>query len=183
MNTDLIYFVIAGFFLMLIPVALIAGWFLRGFFMTFMKVKASQGKFLMVKVRSKLRDYYAKGFVIEGTMRFKDSKKNDRTIILPKDVAFIYRSLGVYWVDVDEDKNCVYTLDGRGVSGFDAEKFDDIIQKALAKPAFGDNKMLFVIIGIVIIILLLFIICGMEYQSYKMLKTLGMTAQAAVGGL
>lgn len=177
------YFVISGFFLLLLPVVFIGSWWLKGFFWKYTSVKASQGKYLLVKIRSKLRDYYSKGFVIDGTLRFNDSKGNNRTVVLPNDRPFIYRVFGVYCVDVDEEKNCIYALDGSGVAGFDAEKFDDVIVKALAKEPLLDTKIIILIVLVCVVLLLLFAVIGFEYKIYSVLKGIGFVGQNTIGGL
>lgn len=175
---DFWYFLVSGFLLMLCPVFLIAFW-QRGFFGAWYKTKISANKKVLLRIRSRLRDYYSSGFIKDGALTFKDSTKAQRTIIVPRNTEVFYRSFGVVCVDVDEERNCLFKLDGSGVTGFDAEKFDDIIQKALQKPSALDRKILIVLICVIVGLLLSLFSIYFTYQNNKMLKYLVVAASKA----
>jgi len=174
---DFWYYVASGFILMLVPVGFINFW-LRGFFWSFAKVKSSGGKLCLVRVRSKLRDYFRPGTVSDATLRYKDAIGEYRTVNIPEEddqknqVEVFYRAFGVTCIDIDETRNCVFQLDGDGVSGFDAAKFDSILQRALLKPSFGDKKLLIVLVIVIIILLVTFFSAYYGYKNNQMLQFL-----------
>ena len=180
MNTSYLYFLICGAALLFIPIVYIGNIMLKGFFWNYFKVKRSNGALVFVKIRSRLRDYYRPGFIIDNTLRFKDSKNNSRIVTIPREGEVFYRFQGVNCVDVDEEKNAIYRLDASAVSGFDAEKIDDIIQKALIKP--GLMTQLLKIILVLVILLLLIIIGSVffEYKIYAAIKAMQAVAASSI---
>ena len=104
----------------------------RGFFINFIKTKASRGKKLLVRIRSSLEDYYTIGEVSEGILTFKDITKEQRKISVEK--GDFYRSLNINCVDLDDDTNTIIKRDGSIMNGFDAKKFNNLLVRALTKP-------------------------------------------------
>lgn len=128
------------------------GVLMRGFMWKFIKVKISFGRLLMVKVKAINRDYYAVGRIDEGFLIYK-VKKAQKRIDVP-DPACFYRSLGVTWVDVDEEKNCVFKPDHSAVKGFDAIKYNNLYKRTLYQPQIADNKEKLIIGAIIICIII-----------------------------
>ena len=147
--------------------------------MPYLKVKASSGRLVLVKVRSKLRDYFKAGEVIDNTLKFKSANKHSRTLNLPEQNAF-YKAFNVTCIDVDESKNAIYTLDNGAVTGYDAEKYDDLILRALLKPALNNKKLIIIMLMVALVIFLAFGIIGLQYQIYKIVSV-GQTV-GTVGG-
>lgn len=120
----------------------IAGMLLKGFFMKYVKVRLSFGKYILVKVRSALRDYYCVGWVEENYIVYKRKRNkttNNIRILIPPGEKIFYRSLSVTWVDVEEELNAACSIDYTSVTGYDAEKYDDLLTRALMKPAIKSN--------------------------------------------
>lgn len=143
------------------------GAFQRGFFVNYFKVRTSFGKYVMVKIRSPLRDYFAKGWVEEGFLIYKIKRgfRDYDTIRLniPKGVNPFYKCMSVAWCDVDDEKHAIATTDYSTVSGYDAVKNNNLHTRALMKPtiASGQEKiMLFLIIVVGLIAL------GSLYMAY-----------------
>lgn len=165
---------------------------LRGFLGKYLRVRTSFGRFLMVKVRTPMRDYFEVGIIDEGFLIYKhkgssDRKKEPVKLSVPKDYIYTYRCLGVTWVDVDEEKNAISYCDYSSVTGFDAKKFGDLVTRALMRPSIADNaqKILLVALGAVIILLIISLYFG--YKNFDSLQKLpsiissmkGTVAQAA----
>lgn len=138
----------------------------RGFFMPFLRVKLSFGKLIICKIRAVNRDYYRAGKIDEGFLVFPTSQGDKRIAV--KDKAVFYRSLGVAWVDVDEEKNALVNPDFKPIDGFDAMKYNSLYIRALYRPALANNKEK-VIIGICILIVVMLIILG--FFVYKVSST------------
>lgn len=127
------------------------GVILRGFFWKYIKVRLSFGKYVMVKVRTVLRDYYAVGWVKDGFLIYKLKGKELR-YSLEGSMVF-YRSIAVTWIDVDEEKGAVSKTDYTPVSGFDVEKFSNLYVRALTSPQVTTNKEKIIIALLVVIVL------------------------------
>jgi len=123
----------------------LTNFFTNGFITTFLRIKASRGKKVLVKIRGRVHDYFKIGESKDGFLIYRDLKKQTRTISLPN--SSIYRCLNVYWVDVDEEKNAVVDHDFNIVSGFDAVKWNYYLEQALNKPNMNnDNTILIVVL-------------------------------------
>lgn len=112
--------------------------FSAGFFFTWLKVKLSRGKKILVTVRTITQDYHSAGIIDKGFLVFKDKGKEERRINLPENC--IFKGMGVNRCVVDDEKNCVLVRDLKGVGGFDAVKYNDLYIRALYKPAIFDSK-------------------------------------------
>jgi len=119
----------------------------NGFLFTFLVVKASRGRKLMVKVRTPLEDYYKAGRILDNDLVFKDREKINRRITLPKEMPAIYRSMNLNFVDVDEETNTIVTKDYSIVSGHDAVKTDHLLTRALNQPVVDDKFQKIILIA------------------------------------
>jgi hypothetical protein len=144
---------------------------LRGFFWKFVKVKMSLGRLVLVKIRSKLRDHYKIGEVMEGNLEYKskdrDGKKTVIRLTIPRDTYPFYKSIGVTWVDVDEEKNAIAKVNFESVSGFDAVKWNNLFIRALTRPTIGSSKEMLVLIALLIIGLAALAAVYFGYMNYK----------------
>jgi hypothetical protein len=127
-------------------VALMFAFLLRGFIYPYIRVKASLGKLVLVKVRGTLRDYYKVGDVQDKAVTFK---KDDNVIRIPiqgEKNAF-YRSLGVTWIDVNEENSSIIYRDITDFPAkFDAKFYDNLFVWALTRPNLMDKKLVIIII-------------------------------------
>jgi hypothetical protein len=121
------------------------------FLRTWLRVKMSRGQLILLRVNMKVQDIYRVGKIEEGFLVFKGSGKGQRRIALPNDT--IFRSMGVNCAIIDDEKNCVVKINFEAVSGFDAEKFDDLLTRALYKPSILDDKTKIIIIILVVLVL------------------------------
>jgi len=154
----------------------IAGILLKGFFLKYIKVRLSFGKYILVKVRSALRDYYCVGWVEDNFIVYKRKREkstNNIRIFIPPGQKIFYRSLSVTWVDVDEELNAACSIDYKAVTGWDAEKYDDLLTRALMKPAIKSNFEKIVIGCLALIIILALAGAYLSYIAYENTQTLG----------
>lgn len=160
---SLMYFTMSGAVLIGLVFFLI-NFLLGGIMMPFLKVKASRGKKLLVRVINPIHDYFRIGEIDEGFLVFKDRKKNTRRIYMQP--GCVYRAATIHWVEIDDEKNCIYDRKGNQVSGFDAVKFDDLLKRALYKPAIlGDNMMK---IMLILLVFSLVLIAGVGILVFRM---------------
>jgi hypothetical protein len=162
--------------LVMVATIFFCGAFQRGFFTTYFKVRTSFGKYVMVKVRSPLRDYFMKGWVEEGFLIYKVKKGfmdyDTIRLNIPKDLPVFYRCLSVMWVDVDDEKHAICRTDYSTIPGYDAIKNNNLHTRALMKPTVSSGQeklmlLLLVIIGILVILAVYF-----GYVDYKAVREL-----------
>lgn len=138
----------------------------KGFFFKYMRVKLSFGRLIMVKIRAVNRDYFMVGNIEEGFLVYKikiSGKKFRKRIRVPGNDYF-YKAIGVSWIDVDDEKNAICKPDYSVVSGYDAAKYDNLLQRAMTRPSVADRKEQ---IMILLIIVSLLVIIASVYLSYK----------------
>jgi len=128
----------------------LVGAFQRGFFWKYCKVRTSFGKYILVKVRSPLRDYFAVGWVDEGSLVYKH-RKSEKRLAIDSSNMHIYRSVAVNWIDVDEEKDAISKTDYSAVTGYDAQKQSDLLTRCLMRPSISSNKEKLVIVLLIII--------------------------------
>lgn len=160
---------------------------LGGLLGPFFKVKRSRGKLLLARIRHPIQDYFVAAEISEGFLVFKDRKKEMRRI--PMVAGCVYRAATINWIEVDDEKNCIFKRDsGAAVPTYDANKTDSLLTRCLYKPGLlGDN---FVKIVLVFVIVLLIAVLVVGYLTYKngqntnaILQLLQATGQAAGVGV
>lgn len=166
---ELISFIIAGLVILLIPILAIA-YFQAGFFLKWFKVRGGRGKFVLIKIRSRLRDHFDYGS-IQGDFLVYGKKKNQKRIVVPE--RCIYRSYGVDCIDIDESKNAVSRTDYEAVTGHDAEKFEDLYTRALYRPSLEENRDKVMLILLIICIAGLAIVALMCWNISQQISTIG----------
>jgi hypothetical protein len=126
----------------------------KGFFWKYLRVRSSFGKYVLIKVRTKIRDYFIVGWVKDNFLEFKDKDSQGVKIIkrisLPDGNVF-YKCLSVLFVDMSEDKNALLQNDYSAVAGFDTVKYSNLYERALTRPVIGDNKQLIIIVLLLVI--------------------------------
>ena len=153
----------------------------RDFFFKYLKVRASLGKKILVKIRAVNRWYYEVGEINEGDLVF-GSKKQRKRINNTKDNYF-YRSMGIAWVNIDEEKNAILEPNLTGVTGFDAEKQESLLVRALYKPSLDDNKEKIILILLVLAIVAAGISAYFGYNVLNQLEVLKGTLNAIKSGM
>jgi hypothetical protein len=153
---------------------IIIGFMQRGFFWSFIRAKMSGGKKLIVKIRSITRPIYKIGRIQEGDLMFKNSDKKDVRFKVDKDD--IYRDMGVFFVEVDDEKGIVIRPNLVGVTGFDPEKMNSLYLRCLYRPTLLDQKAQIMLI--LLIILTLMVLMGLFF-SYQTSKKVELTLQTA----
>lgn len=176
---DLLIQILCYAALMILTIGCI-GFLMRGFFWKFCKVKTSLGRLIMVKIKTSIRDYFEIGWVDEGFLVYKHKTKEANYLLrlaIPSDKNVFYRSIGVLWVDVDEEKNALMATDYTPVSGFDAKKFSDLLVRALSRPSIKSNfeKLITLLLFVVIVIAIIGVYFG--YTNYDKIKIMWMLLQ------
>ena len=139
----------------------LVNWLSNGFLLILMRVKATRGRKVLIIVKSKLQNYFVIGKVVEGFLIFRDNacklddRKTEKRIAIPNGTVFRMFSVNCVWFD--EEINCILRPNLKGVTGFDAIKWNNLLIRALKRPTIEDSK----IILIIILILLIIVVLGM----------------------
>jgi len=168
----LIVQVISYFAVFVFSVIIISVMF-RGFFWSFIRVKMSGGKLIMVKLRTITKPIYKTGKVDDdGDLIFKKNKKQVRINNLTAED--IYRDMGVFFVEIDAETNCILKPNLEGVEGFDAEKWNSLYLRALYRPTLLDQKTQIMLILCAITLLLLLFSLFFTYQLNKKVELMSL---------
>lgn len=176
----------------------------RGFFLKYLKVRASMGRLVLVKVRSRLRDYFECGWVDGPFLIWKHGKATNHLFlqtgkIVPesevaavragapavRDRDYFYRAIGVSWIDVDEEKGAAAKTDYSAVTGHDMEAEDNMLKRALTRPAQLSKIEKIIMFCLIIMALVLIFTAYHAYKSYQLekqtLQAIGLLGDALKG--
>lgn len=153
----------------------------KGFFWKYVKVRMSFGRLVLIKVRDKLTDFYAVGWVEDGFLIHKRGKNEHRISL--KDKNAVYRCMAVNMIDVDAEKSSVCNVDYSAIDGFDSKKFNDLYLRALMQPQLGFTKEKLIIFLIIITGVAALGALYMSYTNSQALNTLMPQIQAQVSKL
>lgn len=150
----------------------------RGFFFKWLKVRASLGRLILVRIRAINRWYYEVGSIEENDLVF--GKKADRKRISNVFDDYFYRSMGMSWINLDGSKWCVLMPNSTSaIEGFDPEKQESLVTRALYKPQIADRKEQIIMMMIAFALLAALI---SAYFGYNTLNKVGML-KATIDGL
>lgn len=130
----------------------------NGFVGTFIRAKASRGKLPLLRIHGVTGEYYRTGKLNGEELRYKTKDKKFKTLLVSQ--SDTKRLMGVVGFEIDDVNNCIVTHDFSAIEGFDAEKIDSLIQRALYRPALMESK------DKIIIALLVLILIGVALSVY-----------------
>ena len=159
-----------------------------GFLGIFIKVRASRGKLVLVKVHSMTDQYYKAGSISERALSYKArGQKEKKRIPIPEGTGF-YRALMVWCIDLDEETNAIIQPTGESIDTYDAEKYEQLITRALYKPALTNqnDKIVLILLGVLVLgVIILFFysknIDGRTVLILEQLKNLNSVAGSSIG--
>lgn len=157
--------------LVVVGITFLLNWVTQGFFIKYLRVKGSRGKKVLVEVETLTDRYLSVGYITEGFLIYKKRHSKDKArIIVPQ--GAVIKKLGVFFLNVDEERNAVMKADYTTVTGFDAEKVEMLYKRALYRPTPLDNKLLIILIIVLILALLAIIDTVMLTQIAKAVKNI-----------
>lgn len=151
------------------------GFWFRGLYLSFIRVKMSAGRKLLVNIRMPTHNYFRIGEIIEGNfLRFKDYGSKMKLINLENEAGDnpIYRMGTVSAVNVDGVKGLIMTPELKGMNTYDPEKIDSLYTRCLYKPPVFDNTQKILLILLILILVGLIGIGALQYQTYKAVHAL-----------
>ena len=164
---------LVGFFIIL--------WFQRGFLISFLRVKASRGKHLLVWVITPMGKTAVFGKVKGDTVEYKFQGEK-HLVDISKPGKYIYFSTGVRMVDVPLGFTVPVKLGTYDKPVVDSNITDNLVNRALTRPTLKLNKqdtiLLVLVIGLVLLLLWVWWQNGQILQGVNQL--VGKTAPAVV---
>jgi len=123
----------------LIFAVFIIGFMQRGFFLAWLSVRTSFGNKVLVREFSTKKRMFKAAKIIDGQVEYKE-KEGNKKYSVPADDS-LYWSFGVLCIDINVDKGCIIKPDYSSVkTGYDPIKWDNLLKRALYRPAIMDNK-------------------------------------------
>lgn len=180
MSLPVEFYVYVGYGLFaMIAVSMIISYLLGGFLGPFMKVKRSRGKMVLVRVRTPIQDYFRAGVVSDGFLVYKNILKITKRI--PMKPGVVSRAATVFWVEVDDERNCFFDRrDGSAVEAVDAEKTDSLYVRALYRPTLLGDGMIFKATLLLVIVVLIAVL-AIGYMTYKNGQNVNLILEALHG--
>ena len=145
----------------------------RGFWWRYMRVRTSFGKYVMVKIRTPLRDHYATGWVDENFLCYKTKDETGKFTIrisINTSDRIFYRSMAITWIDVDDEKHAICKADYSSVEGFDAKKHSDLHTRALMRPAVNSTQEKIILFGVIVAVILSAASAYLSYMTYAYMQ-------------
>lgn len=163
-----VYIFIGSYLLVLIGLLVLIQVLTNGFLFTFLRVKASRGKKVLVNVRGVMQHYYITGVEEEGFLVYRDNackrdgRKTIKRVVIHQGMNPFYRNLNVNCVNVDEQRNCIIYPDSlKGVMGYDAIKWSNLLLRAQMKMKLTEEPVIGIITMVGVILLILLTIYGL----------------------
>ena len=148
---------------------------------TYLKVRTSMGRKVLVKISGMTSYYYKAGTITDGVLTYKTRDEKGAKVTKSHDVNknYIGRTMGVGFVVVDEETNLVMKPDLDGAMGYDAVKQHNLYVRALQAPKLGkdDDKLIKILL---IACLLAILVVG--FLVFKQGEVLSLLQAKAIAG-
>lgn len=167
MFINLVYYIVV-----MVLTLLGCGFIQKGFFWKYLKVRASMGRLVLIKIREINRDDYKVGEIEGGKLKYTVKGKDKKLIMIPKNKPVFYKTIGITMIDIDSEKNAVCCVDYSSLEGFDAEKYNDLLLRALYKPKIDNNREKMIITCLVILLIAVAFIGYMLMQQGEVTATI-----------
>lgn len=151
---DMIYFTMSYALIILIGFFLI-NFLSNGFFGTFLRVKASRGKKVLVEVHAVTDVYYTSGKFTGAILKYKTRGGKQKSLTVNQ--GQVLRKIGVFCVITDEVNDNVLDINFDAESGGNTEDYDHLLKRVMMAPQIEDNTKK-IILGILVLILVVSVI-------------------------
>lgn len=189
MGLPIEFYVYVGYGLFaIVAVVVIMNFLLGGFLGPFMKVKRSRGKMVLVRVHHPVSDYFRAGTIEENFLIYKTRKNiagETSTKRIPMIPGVVSRAIGVFWTEVDEEKNCFFKrATGEAVGTYDPVRVDSYIVRALVRPGlFGDQTVKILLLLVIVLLIGLAVVGYLTFKNGQSLKLVLAAVQTAGQGV
>lgn len=131
----------------------------KGFLFQYLRVKASQGKYILARIHSVTDTYYRPAKIVEGFL--ETHTRNKEKFSLPLNDSdysgYITRELGISVIEIDEQAKKLLNFDFKEVSliqGFDAGRTQSLLLRIKNRPQPINTNTTIIIAGIIIILMI-----------------------------
>lgn len=170
---DLFIFTLSYLVVLIMAIGVI-GFFQGGMFLPWLRARTSREQKVLVKIRGQVKDRFSAGRITDGFLVFKDGKEKKRVAVLK---GCAYKAIGVWNVDIDDEKNAVCMPDYTTAPGYDAVKHENLHVRALTAPQLEDRMMKILIALVVITLAVAALTAFLVYQVSAQVEALGAIAQ------
>lgn len=153
---DAIYFIISYALIIIIGFFFI-NFLSNGFFGTFLRVKASRGKKVLVEIHAITDVYYKTGVFVGPMLKYTSRGKVEKT--LKVDQNQVVRKIGVFCILTDEVTDNVLDINFNAEKGGNTEDYDHLLKRVMMAPQIDSMKEK-IILGLLILILVVCIFSG-----------------------
>ena len=151
---DAYYFIISYALIIFIGFFLI-NFLSNGFFGTFLRVKASRGKKVLVEVHAVTDVYYVAGKFDGSILKYKTRGGKEKSLTVEQ--TQVIRKIGVFCVITNEVNDNVLDVNFNAGQGGNTEDYDHLLKRVMMAPQIDDNLKK-VTIGILILVLVILVI-------------------------
>jgi len=141
----------------------------KGFLIQYLRVKASQGKFILARIHSVTDTYYRPAKIVEGFLQTKTRHKEEFSLpISDSDYSgYIYRELGISVIEIDEQAKKLLNFDFKGVSfieNFDAGRTQSLLMRIKNRPQPMNKNTTIILVGLFMIVIIV------AFIAFKVIK-------------
>lgn len=152
--TDIYYFTASYIIIILIGFFLI-NFLSNGFFGTFLRVKASRGKKVLIEVHAVTDVYYTSGKFEGQILKYMTRGKKEKSLSVIQQQVF--RKIGVFCIITDEVNDNVLDIKFDAGQGGNTEDYDHLLKRVMMAPQLEDNTKK-IMLGVLVLILVVCVI-------------------------
>jgi hypothetical protein len=172
------------------------GFWQRGYFMPYVKVRISRGKLLLAKLVEVDRVKYHPAKIVGDNLEWGKEGKG-KHVVFQVNRDFIYKEMNVECVNIDGKTNCflppdlssknlqlikeiqkdnritstqaerIYSSMQSGIEGFSTEAVDSLVVSAKMKPSVLDEKMKIILFALIGVGVAIIVVGFFAYQANK----------------
>lgn len=151
---DMWYFVLS-YALIIIMGYLLINFLSNGFLGTFLRVKASRGKRVLMEVHAITDVYYTSGVFVGKILKYTTRGKKEKSLTVNQ--GQVIRKIGVFCIITDEVNDNVLDINFNAESGGNTEDYDHLLKRVMMAPQI-ENMREKIIIGLLVLILVVVVI-------------------------
>lgn len=168
----------AYYFIISYGVIILMGFFLinflsNGFFGTFLRVKASRGKKVLVEVHAITDVYYTSGKFDGTVLKYTTREKKEKSLEVTQDQVF--RKIGVFCVITDEVNDNVLDIEFNAQKGGDTVTYDHLLKRVMMAPQIENMRekimMALLVFILVVVVISAVIVFNMSTQIQTLMQS------------
>lgn len=151
----------------------------KGFLFQYLRVKASQGRFILSRIHSATDTYYKVCKFDDGFLKVKVRSKEKLSIPVAEAemASYFNKELGITVVELDEVGKKLLNFDFKGVSQFDnydAGRVESLLLKIKNRPVLNSKREQIILIAVILIAIVLFFVAFRVIKIEESIQALGL---------